>query len=131
MADSFHVISIKYDPHRAPPPTLLYPPLCNFNIPVRNSLPLHRVASVLQNGKILGPKRFAPPPPPHQYRVKLFVPPPPPFKGWTLFCAPSPSVWLKLQATMHKLPQNILCPLFSMAKTCSPPLHLPPPPHIL
>ena len=36
----------------------------------------------LHNGKIAGPKLFAPP----QVRVKPFVPPP-------------PSIWLKLQAT--------------------------------
>ena len=32
----------------------------------------------LQNGKIAGPKLFAPPPPPPQDRVTLFSPPPPP-----------------------------------------------------
>ena len=37
----------------------------------------------LQNGKIAGPKLFAPPP---QDRVKLFAPPP--FKEWKLFVPP-------------------------------------------
>ena len=47
----------------------------------------------LQNGKIAGPKLFAPPP---QDRVKLFAPPP--FKEWKLN-APPHTIWLKLQAT--------------------------------
>ena len=38
----------------------------------------------LQNGKIAGPKLFAPPPP--QDRVKLFAPPP--FKEWKLNAPP-------------------------------------------
>ena len=37
----------------------------------------------LQNGKIAGPKLFAPPP---QDRVKLFAPPP--FKEWKLYTPP-------------------------------------------
>ena len=47
---------------------------------------------------------------------------------------PPPSVWLHLQATAQKLPQNLLCPSFIMAKTFSAPpplfvgikLHMPP-----
>ena len=46
----------------------------------------------LQNGKITGPKLFAPP---HD-KVKLFAPSP--FKEWKLV-VPPPSIWLKLQAT--------------------------------
>ena len=48
----------------------------------------------LQNGKSVGPKLSAPPPP--QDRVKLFAPPPPSERVET-FCS-HPSIWLKLQA---------------------------------
>ena len=65
----------------------------------------------------MGPKLFAPPPPP-QDRVKLFAPPP--FKEWKVF-TPPPTIRLNLQATAYKLPQNFLCPPFSMAKTFSAP----------
>ena len=58
----------------------------------------------LQNGKIAGPKLFAPPPP-FQDGVKLFAPPPPPFEEWKLFAPP-----------------------FNMARTSSFPPFLPPPP---
>ena len=47
----------------------------------------------LQNGKIAGPKVFAPP----SRQGQTFCAPPP-FKEWKLF-APLPSIWLKLQAT--------------------------------
>ena len=70
----------------------------------------------LQNGKIAGPKLCVPLPPSRQgktFRV-------PPFKECKLFAPPS--IWLKLLATMYKLPQNLLCPPpFSMAKTFSAP----------
>ena len=46
----------------------------------------------LQNGKIAGPKLFAPPP---QDRVKLFAPPL--LKCGTVLCPPT--IWLKHQAT--------------------------------
>ena len=60
----------------------------------------------LQNRKIAGPKLVVPPP---LRRGKIYYPPPC-FKG--LF---PPPVWLKLQAPMLKLPQN-LCPPFRMQK---------------
>ena len=78
--------------------------------------------------------KFVTPPP--QNRVKLV--PSPPFKEWKLFVPSPPSIWLKLQATPSKLPQNFLRtpppPPFRMAKTCSAPppplvgvkLHMPP-----
>ena len=47
----------------------------------------------LQNGKIAGPKLFAPPP----RQGKTFRTPP--FKEWKLFVPPPPTIWLKLQAT--------------------------------
>ena len=47
----------------------------------------------LQNGKIAGPKLFAPPPP--QDRVKLFAPPL--LKSGNFLCPPT--IWLKLQPT--------------------------------
>ena len=45
---------------------------------------------VLQRGKIVGAKLYAPLPPPHrpEDRVKLLVPPPPHFKGWKRFAPP-------------------------------------------
>ena len=46
----------------------------------------------LQNGKIAGPKLFAPPP---QDRVKLFAPP---LLKSGNFMRPPPTIWLKLQA---------------------------------
>ena len=60
---------------------------------------------------------------------KLFAPPP---QGAKHSLHP-PSIWIKLQAPVLKLPRNFLCPPFSMAKTLSAPLfvgvklHLPPP----
>ena len=65
----------------------------------------------------------APPlnPPLLQDRVKRI--PHPLCKGGNLLRPPPPSVWLKLQAPVLKIPQNILCPPFSMAKIMS----LPPP----
>ena len=57
--------------------------------------------------------------PPTQDRVKLVAPPL--LNGGHLLCPPS--VWLKLQAPVLKLPQNLLCPLFQGFK-----LHLVPPP---
>ena len=48
----------------------------------------------LQNGKITGPKLFAPPPP--QDRVKLFAPHPL-LKSGNFLCPPT--IWLKYQAT--------------------------------
>ena len=47
----------------------------------------------LQNGKIAGPKLFAPPP--SRQGITFHAPP---FKGWKLF-VPPPTIWLKLQAT--------------------------------
>ena len=47
----------------------------------------------LQNGKITGPKLFAPPPPPPSRQGKTFHVPP--FKERKLF-APPPLIWLKL-----------------------------------
>ena len=58
----------------------------------------------LQNGKIAGPKLVAPPPPSRQ--GKFFPPPSPPFKGWKPFAPSPPSIWLKLQTPVLKLPQN-------------------------
>ena len=56
-------------------------------------------------------------------------PPPPPFKRVHTFSDPPvPSLWLKLQAPMLKLPQNCVChPHLSMAKTFSAPASPPPP----
>ena len=87
---------------------------------------------VLQNGKIAGPKLFAPPP---QDRVKLFAPPPllkignfsrPPYnmaktssyyvKTTPKLFVPPPSAWLKLYPP----------PLFVGVK-----LHVPAPPTVL
>ena len=92
----------------------------------------------LQNGKISGLKRFAPPPPP-QDRVKLFAPPPPPLLKGGNFLRPPPSVWLKLHATVKKLPKNYLChpsawlklfpsPLFVEVKLPPPSRFVAPPP---
>ena len=50
-------------------------------------------AGGLQNGKIAGPKLFAPPPLKPGYNFSC-----PPFKEWKLF-VPPPIIWLKLQAT--------------------------------
>ena len=69
-----------------------------------------------------------PPPPPPQEGVHFWDPSS--FEGWKLFAPPPPphaSVWLKLQAPITKLLQNVLCPplppphppTFSMAKTVS------------
>ena len=69
---------------------------------------------VLQNGKIAGPKPFAPPPP-LQDRVKCFAPRP--FKELKLL-VPS-SKWLKLQATVYKTTPKLCMPPFSMAKKMS------------
>ena len=75
----------------------------------------------LQNGKIVGLKLCAPPPPP-QERVKLFAPPPP-FKECKLFAPPPPFKECKLFARP-----------FNMAKTSSycvkttPKFVVPPPP---
>ena len=64
--------------------------------------------------------------------LKLFVPPRPSRQGKNchaplLKCRnfmhpPPPSVWLKLQVPMLKLPQNCLCPPFSMTRTFPPSL---------
>ena len=54
---------------------------------------------------------------PPQDRVKLFVSP---LLKSGNFLHPL-SIWLKLQATAYKLPQNLLCPPFSMANTFSAP----------
>ena len=53
----------------------------------------------IENGKIAGPKLFAPR---HQDRVKLYVPPPPPLlkSGNSSRPPPPPSIWLKVQATV-------------------------------
>ena len=61
-----------------------------------------RGGACLENGKIAGPKRFAPPPPPPSRQDKTFK------------ILKPPSVWLKPQAHMLKLPQNSYCspPLF-------------------
>ena len=70
----------------------------------------------VNNGKMAGLKHFVPP----QDRVKPFVPTPPSFFSRVEdFCAP-PSIWLKLQATTSKLPQNFSAPLFRSAKTLHP-----------
>ena len=79
-----------------------------------------------------GSETFCAPP---QDRVKLVVPP---LLKSGSFRAP-PTIWLKLQATTYKQPQNLLCPPFSMAKTFSAPpplfvgvkLHVAPPPPVL
>ena len=70
-------------------------------------------------GKPQVPKLFAPPP---SRQGKIFRAPL--FKEWKLFAPPPPSIWLKLQATAWKLPQNFLWPPLRMAKTFS----TPPPP---
>ena len=56
----------------------------------------------LQNGKIVGPKLVvAPTPRPGKtFRASLF-------KGWKLFAPPPPSVLLKLQAPVLKLPSKL------------------------
>ena len=81
-----------------------------------------------QNGKIAGRNVLRPP----SRQGKTFRAPL--LKEWEHF-APPP-IWLKLQATEYKLPQNFLCPPpFSMAKTFFAPLpfrrgktlHAPPP----
>ena len=59
----------------------------------------------LQNGKIVGPKHFAPPPPSRQGKA---------------FCTHPPSLWLKLQAPVLKLPQNFLCPPSAWLKRFPP-----------
>ena len=42
------------------------------------------------------------------------------FKGWKLFVHPPPPLlWITIHAPMLKLPQNIVGPSFSMAKTVS------------
>ena len=81
----------------------------NFSLSLDALLPCRQFCHKhpTENGKIKGPNLFAHPSLP-QDRVKLVMPPPP-FRGWKPFVAPSP-VWLKLQATMLKLPQNFLCP---------------------
>ena len=42
-------------------------------------------------------------------------------EGKTFCPPPPPSVWLKLQDPVLKLPQNLVCPLISTDKTCSAP----------
>ena len=57
---------------------------------------------------------------PLKKRVKLFASPL--LNGGNFLRPPPPSVWLKLQAPVLKLPQNLLCPPpFSMPKTLSAP----------
>ena len=90
-----------------------------------------------------GSKTFAPPPPPSKTGSNFSRPPL--VKGGNILRPPPPLVWLKLQAPVFKLPQNLFCPPFSMAKknnwppplflqeenlTCSPllPFFSPPPP---
>ena len=71
----------------------------------------------LQNGKITGPKLFAPPP---QDRVKLFAPPL--LKSGSFSCPPYNMA--KTSSYRVKSTQNFLCPPFSTAKTFSaPPFH--------
>ena len=72
-----------------------------------------------QNEENSGYETCCAPPPSPQDRVKLVVPPPPPFERVETFCAPT-SIWLKLQATMYKLPQPS-----AWLKLCSPPPPLP------
>ena len=67
--------------------------------------------------KIAGPPPPLPPTP--QDRVKLCAPPPPSrlLKGGNLLTPPPPkSIWLKLKVPLLKLPQNFVCPAFSMAE---------------
>ena len=83
--------------------------------------------------------RNSPPPPPTLKTAYKLLSPPPPFKGWKLVVPPL--VWLRFQALVLKLPQNLLCPPpnpISMGKTFSAPsllffvelkLDLPPPPY--
>ena len=66
----------------------------------------------LQNGKIAGVKLFAPPPP--QDKVRRFAPPP-----------PKKSLWLKFQAPMLKLPQNIVARFHHSFNFFCPPFHSP------
>ena len=90
----------------------------------------YREGGGLQNGKIAGPKPFAPPPAPSR-QGKTFRPPPP-FKRVENICAPPPFNTAKISSYRLKLPQNFLCPHFSTAKRNSAPLfvgvklHMPP-----
>ena len=74
----------------------------------------------LQNGKIAGPKPFAPPPP-HQDRVKLFTPPL--LKSGNFSCPPYNMA--KTSSYRVKTTSKLFLPPFSMAKICSAfPSHL-------
>ena len=67
----------------------------------------------------LGSETFCEPPPPSKQGKTFRFPP---FKEWKLLVPPPPpplSIWVKL-------PQNFLCPAFSMAKSFSAPPFRPP-----
>ena len=91
----------------------------------------------LQNGKIAGPKLFAPPPSLPQDRVTLFAPPPPPLLKSQNFLHPPPFNMAQNSSYCVKTSPELFVPpppSFDMAKTLSTPFHrgktshAPPPP---
>ena len=77
---------------------------------------------VYKMGKIVGPKFYTPTTPPPSRQGKAFCAP---LLKSGNFLSP-PSIWLKLQATTSKLPQNLLCPPPPPSARLK--LHMPPPP---
>ena len=65
-----------------------------------------------------GLETFCAPPPSRQ--GKTFCAPPP-FKRWKHFARLPPSPWLKLQASVLKLPQNVCAPPSAWLKLFMPP----------